>query len=120
MPSDPATLRALAARAEAGGDDALSDDCWRALGHTPWTGDLWHHPDCLGPIRRGDLRRSLDAQEGVGPAVLFVRHFDGGKWRAETERGVYFEDEATAPTEALARLAAKLKALAAQMEAAGG
>lgn len=124
----PATLLSLAARAEAGGDAELDADICLALGINGKQKRIYRRGHYIGrePVllrvetKWPPLQTSLDALEAVGPAVLLVRHFDGGKWRAETERGGYFESGNTAPTEPLARLAAKLRSLAAQMEAGGG
>lgn len=129
MSADPTTLRALAARAEAGGDATLSDDVWRALGweqhgaSMAWVTEYWTHPDHtspqvgeLGP--RPDLLASLDAQEEVGPTIVRVQVYPNsvGAWAVlETNLQV---SRAHAPTEKLARLAAKLYALAAEAERA--
>lgn len=117
-------LLALAARAEAGGDEALSDDVWRALGNVHWTGDLWHHPDKLGPFRLGDLQTSLDAQAEL-PGRIVTSHFNwnwrspplGDHWFAEADDGL---KSARAPTEPLARLSALLRAMAAAKEDGDG
>lgn len=123
MRPDPETLRALALRCEAG-DETLSDDVWRTLGYTRWTGDLWNFPDTLGPIRLGDLCCSIDAQAALGVRVLTVAWFDtndGSGWREECRAHAYVASDLTssafAPTEPLARLAAILRCLAARAEA---
>ncbi len=112
------TLLALAARAEAGGDATLSDDVWRALGWEqrgrgwlePWeTEPLETPPHRYWDGPRPELSRSIDAQEAVGPAIGGMQRTITGKYGAI----VYgCTDIGTAPTEPLARLAAKLRALA--------
>ncbi len=123
MRPDPETLRALALRCEAG-DETLSDDVWRTLGYTRWTGDLWNFPDTLGPIRLGDLCRSLDAQAALGVRItnLEATHSWPEKvwgylacaWVEDTHHRSWCQ---RAPTEPLARLAAILRALAVRAEA---
>lgn len=119
---------ALAARAEAGGDAGLSDDCWIALGWRRGCGsevNLWLSP--LGAWHYGprpDLRVSLDAVEEVPGRIVKAL------WLSRSNRyGVETEElpDATqpvmpcfAPTECLARLAAKLHALAAAQKESGG
>lgn len=132
MPPDPtrrATLLALAARAEAGEQDTgLSNDIWVAIGwqrpnmlEAP-NNRAWHGPHGgWHPGPRPDLTRSIDAQEAVGPRIIMSRWFEArtGCWRAEAQCGDYFETSDAAPTEPLARLAAKLRALAAQEDGDG-
>lgn len=115
MPADRSTLLALAERAEAGGDDRLSDDVWRALGYEKLTGGLWFAVDTLGPVRLGDLRTSLDAQEAMPGRIVDVSTREIDKRVvvtavAEHEGGW---GRADAGTEKAARLSAKLRAMAA-------
>lgn len=119
MPADRTELLALAARAEAGGDDRLSDDVWRAMG---WRDDglydareVWLPPErgnwVLGP--RPDLTTSIDAQEALPARITTVtEQVDGSFYAlAYTESG--HSGSAVGPSEAAARLAAKLRAMAA-------
>ena len=121
------TLLALATRAEAGGDDALSDDCWRALGWReitarnndgpPYFAGGWQNAERgYVPGPRPDLRDSLDAVEEVPGRIVKVQWLpQHNRWGAETEAVTQFPDiclVSIAPTEILARLAAKLRALA--------
>lgn len=118
-PTRKENLHVLAARAEAGGDERLSDDCWRAMGWTLPDQLAWVTPTGRRvPGPRPDLRHSLDAQEALpgridqvfaiyAPETSDIKHwFASGRPECPAE--------SRAPTEPLARLAAKLRAMAAQ------
>lgn len=123
MPHDPALLRSLAERCEAGEADGLCDDVWRALGWSVDERRRWLSPDqrILDRSPRPDLCRSIDAQAVLGVLVVGVgaTPFKPG-WAATAEVADGDERTAFAPTEPLARLAATLHALAAKAEAERG
>lgn len=120
------TFLALAARAEAGGDDALSDDVWRALGwkevRSPVGRVYWRKPInyeiFFGP--RPDLRRSIDAQAVLpGRIDCVMRRPGDGIWGADVwQAAPKLSFVGRASTEPLARLAALLRAMAAAQETA--
>lgn len=122
--TDRATLLRLAERVEKGEANtmALSEEIYRATGLA--YGE--HHyllPGELAAVFMRDLVRSIDAQEALGADICAVIHArrPNGKWdmwhveaiisgvRASGARGC-------APTEARARLAAILRAIAAREE----
>jgi hypothetical protein len=121
---DPDTLLALAARAEAGGDATLSDDVWRALGWQNRHGYGWRLPPSFAEKRSlPDLTRSIDAQAELPGRILRVvlDQFTGAPYfvvRAEIpfEGMSYRSGEGKAYTEILARLAARLRAIASSVE----
>lgn len=128
MSGDPATFRSLAARAEAG-EWSREDDAKLAelLGAKVHTDREWHVVGSFGDTSYSALapilhyNESLDAQEAVGPrieVVLWMPCLKPDTYRAETggrhDHGTICVGEAT--TEPLARLAAKLRALAAEAE----
>ena len=126
--SDRATVLALAERAEAGGDATLSDDVWRAMGWEPRLMG-WYHKQSFSHIRgpRPNLAESIDAQEALPGRIVEVRHGDvsghGDKvmWHARAMQDDDMGRRTTfAPTEPLARLAARLRAMAAAQEAPDG
>ena len=126
------TLLALAARAEVGGDAALSDDVWRAMGWEERGTAMtilplrWVAPDrSVVPGPRPNLCTSIDAQEAALPGRI-IRCECGSRpvdddtivWEHRADAlivGTHFWGFCrNAPTEPLARLAARLRALAAQ------
>ncbi len=137
MAGDATTLLALAARAEAGGDATLSDDVWRTMGwerheiQMAWWTECWTHPSRgednpeYGP--RPDLQISLDAQSELPGRIVSVdlATDEAGKecWFAYPDQKTEGDDpepvQGCASTEALARLAALLRALA-QKESGDG
>lgn len=116
MIADPEILLTLAARAEAGGDVTLSDDCWRAMGYMRF-GVQWTAPDGITSFRpRPDLCTSIDAQAALPGRVVECRQMRDGSWRAwpEGHETLDVGVGGHAPTEPLARLAALLRAMAAK------
>lgn len=121
MTPSPTTLLSLAARAEAGGDDYLSDDCWSALGWEFGGGESWKSPDGVWfDEHRPDLQASLDAQEALPAKVVSMAVTPAGStaWAADGYSEI-IRGRGRAPSEKLARLAALLRALAAQEEPSG-
>lgn len=115
-------LLALAARAEAGGGGALSDDVWRAMGWSYFGGGEWTRPEKSGddPDRfvygpRPSLDTSIDAQAELPGRIVSMWH--EADYVAAEARGLMI---GRAPTEPLARLAALLRAMAAAKEAGDG
>ena len=119
MTKDAATLLALAERAEKGGDETLSDDVWRAMGwepetHLEWAG-VWRKP--RHPHRTlGDLMESIDAQRNLPGRITEIyetsEDLSVGRMREFHAKSTPLH-QARAPTEALARLSALLRAMAA-------
>lgn len=85
-------------------------------------GRLWQFAkehDALAIVFRHDmdLSKSLDAQAALPGRVVSIRwHWDAKQWRASVENQDRYS---FAPTEPLARLAAKLRAMAAQEDGDG-
>lgn len=127
MPSDPETLRALAARCEAGESGARLDrEIAYALGlgksrGFAYSGRLYATEsgptfDVAPMPEWPPLTSSLDAQAALGVRIGSVVCVDDGE-RVSAVTWGRPRFGASAPTEPLARLAAILRALAARAEA---
>lgn len=141
--ADPTILLALATRAETGGDAALSDDCWSALGWAEYRGRSpdtrvektlgWYRPEkefSVGLARefrriergpRPDLTRSIDAQAELPGRIKEVETKLDGMISAGAVFGkvLCYGEARGENSEQRARLAAKLRAMAAQKESGG-
>jgi len=129
--SDRSALLALAARAEAGGDAALSRDVWIMLGwREKKAHNGWIPPERPQQVRdlvwgpRPNLQTSLDAQAELPGRIRSVMNCapaSPGSWIAWAATSANAEGlPASAPTESLARLGALLRALAAAKEDGDG
>ncbi len=124
MASDPSVLLALAARAEAGGDATLSDDVWLEMGWRPWSRnvEVWTPPGGGPRQARPDLTHSIDAQAELPGRIREIETEPDGTISAGAvlNKVLCYGEARGEHAEERARLAAKLRAMAAAAQESDG